>query len=295
MRSILGRWWVLVLALMLLAGQAVADGLQATRVSFGGIPDYFYVTVSKRPGVTQGFLLLERSHAKASVILFVGGDGFIQITPDGMGPFLQGNFLQRMRDLLAAQGFRVAIVDTPSDRPNLVGFRATPEHAQDITGVIQYLRWGSPAPVWVIGTSRGTISVAGVASQLHGRAGPDGAVFTSSLLRPGGNPHTVFDADLSAINVPTLVVHHVDDGCFVTQFSDVHLLTEALIHARDLQLLPISGGTPTSVLTGLDPCGGSHHHGYIGQEASVVAAIGHYILAHSRPGRGRGWQEGRDR
>jgi len=121
-----------------------------------------------------------------------------------------------------------------------------------------------------------------VASQLHGRDGPDGAVFTSSLFVGGFNPATVYDADLSAIDVPTLVVHHELDACNVTLFADVPAFMAALTHAKHLQLISFTGGGPAVG----DPCGGSYYHGYIGMEAQAVAAIGAYIRAYSRPGQG---------
>jgi hypothetical protein len=276
----------LVLAAALTA-PAYAHGPSAERTPFGGIPGYWYVNVDTRPGVTQGFLLIEPRHYEASVILFVGDVGNLGLGPDGVAPFNQGNFLMRTRDLFAAQALRVAIIDAPSDRPDLFDFRDTPEHAQDVAGVIAYLRHTSRTPVWLVGTSRGTVSVAYVASVLHGPAGPDGVVFTSSLLLPGGgDPSSVFSADLGAITVPALVVHNQLDACFVTLFADVHLLVDALVNAQDLQLVPVTGGGPPSG----DPCGAFHYHGYIGIEAKVAKIVGDYIHDHEHGhGEHRGW------
>jgi hypothetical protein len=66
----------------------------------------------------------------------------------------------------------VAIVDPPSDRSSLYGFRITRAHALDIKGVIAYLRQQAPVPVWLVGTSYGTVSAIKVADWLAEGGGP---------------------------------------------------------------------------------------------------------------------------
>lgn len=68
-------------------------------------------------------------------------------------------------------------MDAPSDRlepPYLSGFRQSSEHVADIKAVIAWLRQQVNAPVWLVGTSRGTQSVAFAATQLAKTdGGPD--------------------------------------------------------------------------------------------------------------------------
>src|SRR5258705_9273946 len=93
------------------------------------------VDVASRAGVTQRFLLLNPDDAKATVILFAGGHGGLQMSPDGTMKDLRGNFLVRTRDLFAAQNLAVAVIDAPSDRqsaPYLSNFRQSPEHVADV-------------------------------------------------------------------------------------------------------------------------------------------------------------------
>ncbi len=69
-------------------------------------------------------------------------------------------------------------MEVPSDHKTGYGygaFRASQEHAQDIAGVIVALRREASVPVWVVGTSMGTISAANVAARL-GEGGPDDEV-----------------------------------------------------------------------------------------------------------------------
>jgi hypothetical protein len=218
--------------------------------------------------------------AKATVILFAGGDGRLNLNPVGFGSNLQANFLVRTRDFYTAHGIRVAIVDAPSDAAIFPNFRLTAEHAQDIQGVIGYLHRRFNDPVWVVGTSSGTVSAANAASRLFGHDGPDGLVLTSSVLKAAGM--SVFDTHLAAITVPTLVVHHELDVCPSTLFADVPTLMAALTSASDLQLVSFTGGGPP--VGGV--CDAFHWHGYIGIEAQVTDAIADFILAHRRHGHG---------
>jgi hypothetical protein len=59
------------------------------------------VDVPTRPGVTQRFLLLSPREPKATVVLFAGDDGGLQIAADGrfQNANLVGNFLVRSRQL----------------------------------------------------------------------------------------------------------------------------------------------------------------------------------------------------
>jgi hypothetical protein len=251
-----------------------------------------YVTVTERAGITQPFLYMRHPHPSASVILFTGGDGRFLLSPSGFG-ITPTNFLGRTRDHFYAHGFSVALVDVPSDRLTLSNFRTTPEHAQDIEGVIDFLRQRSHAPVWLVGTSFGTVSVASIASLLTGHEGPDGIVLTSSLTRPSPPPDvtTVFTANLAAIRIPVLVIHHKFDnlaqGCAETPVEDMPLVMGAMVNARRPKLMIFDGGGPPSG----NVCQTWAFHGFPGIEAPVIDAIADYIRNDSR----RGDRDGDDR
>jgi pimeloyl-ACP methyl ester carboxylesterase len=235
------------------------------------------VDVPTRAGVTQRVLLVTSSGPRAAVVLFAGGHGGLQIQPSGSLTWGAGNFLVRSRGLFAAQGLVVAVIDAPSDRQNLSGFRQSREHVADVGAVIGWLRKETGAPVWLIGTSRGTQSVAFVATQLRGAEGPDGIVLTSTVLtdRPGSRP--VPEMALERISVPTLVVHHRHDGCEHCRYVDLPRLTDQLTGAPRRELITIEGGTSRG-----DPCEAFAYHGYNGREADVVAAIAQWITAEPK-------------
>ncbi|HZM45517.1 MAG TPA: alpha/beta hydrolase [Burkholderiales bacterium] len=235
--------------------------------------------IATRPGVTQRFLLLRPAQQPvASVVLFAGGHGGLDISPGGGFGWGAGNFLVRSRELFAQQGFTVAVVDKPSDRRDLTGFRQTREHVADVKALIAWLRKETGVPVWLVGTSFGTYSAAYVASQLApSDGGPDGIVLTSTTLTHD-KIRAVPDLPVQRIAVPALVVHHRQDGCPYCRFADVPRLMGGLTAAPAKELIAIDGGVSKG-----DPCEAFSYHGYNGKEQETVASIADWIKANTRP------------
>jgi hypothetical protein len=232
------------------------------------------VKLQTRPGVTQPFYMMTPAgRPVATVILFTGGPGLLF---SERKPVLTGkNFLIRSRDKFAAAGFLVASVDGPSDHPEGLdeGFRSSAEHARDVAAVIAYLRQKAAVPVWLIGTSRGTVSAANVAARLKS-GGPDGLVLTSSIVASNRNLGAIQSTvDVGAIGIPTLFVHNKDDACMVCPFAAVPALMARFTHAPRKDLIAVSGGSPPQS----DPCEALSRHGYIGIEDDVVGKIAAWI------------------
>lgn len=231
------------------------------------------VEISSRAGVHQRFLLVQPPDARAVVVLFAGDTGYLEMDEGGVIRRLSGNFLLRTRDQFIRRGLAVVTIDTPSDRTTYDGFRTSRAHALDVKGVIAYLRDSTGLPVWLVGTSRGTVSVAGVAGHL-GEAGPDGIVLTSTVT-VFGRRSSVYNADLGNIRGPVLLVHHRDDGCSVTPYRGMSWLKSALEAAGPVELVTIDGG----IDVGGNPCQAWSPHGFLGQEDEVVKKIADWILA----------------
>lgn len=198
------------------------------------------VDIPSRPGVTQRFLFSSPNNAKAAVILFAGGHGGLQIFPSGKLGWGGNNFVVRNRRLFAERGLMVATIDAPSDRqsrPYLSGFRQTAEHLADVRAVIAWLKQQATIPVWVVGTSRGTQSAAYIAVQSAGKdGGPDGLILTSTILTdPKGRP--VPAMNVNRLTIPTLVVHHKDDGCELCAYGDIPKLMDKLTSASRRELV----------------------------------------------------------
>jgi hypothetical protein len=235
------------------------------------------VDLPTRPGVTQRFIVLAPPQPKATVILFSGGDGGLSIQPDGTLNRGKGNFLVRTRQLFADQGFLVAVIDAPSDRQHAPylegGFRQSAEHVTDIKAVIAWARGQADIPVWLVGTSRGTLSAAYVATELSGGTdGPDGLVLTSTILTDKkGRP--VPSMPLDRLHIPVIVAHHKDDACPLCAYSRIPALMDELTNVPRKQLLTFSGGESKDA-----PCEAFSFHGYNGIESDVVSQVSAAML-----------------
>ena len=234
------------------------------------------VDIPTRPGVTQRFVYLAPESPKAAVMLFPGGHGGLQIQPSGSFKWGESNFLVRTRQLFAQNGLSVVVVDSPSDHqlaPFLGGFRQTPQHVSDGKAVIAWLKQQANLPVWLVGTSMGTLSAAFIATQAGPRdGGPDGLVLTSTMLTfDAGRP--VPAMPLRNISIPVLVVHHENDGCKYCAYRDMPLLMEKLTSTSKKELMTFSGGVSRG-----DPCEAMAYHGFNGLEKDVVAKIVQWII-----------------
>ncbi|MBU0588967.1 MAG: alpha/beta hydrolase [Gammaproteobacteria bacterium] len=225
-----------------------------------------------REKVDTSYWWMPRDGATATLLLISGGGG-------GMG-FKNGrpgsdNFLIRTRDLFAARGFNVALLGLSSDMRMLSQHaRTTEEHARDVLAVVKALRAASPQPVWLVGTSRGTISAVSAAILDQGQS-VAGVVLTSGyapdVLKLRDGPAGT--QGVEAIRVPTLVYHHKDDGCRETPPAGVTGMVAALVAApiKKLQMVE-GGGSPYG-----DPCQPRGWHGYVGMEERAVEDITSWI------------------
>ena len=127
--------------------------------------------------------------------------------------------------------------------------------------------------MWLIGTSRGTQSVAFLATQLTGRDGPDGIVLTSTILTDNRG-RAVPAMDLDKLQIPVLVVHHEQDGCSLCLFRDMPSLMHKLDAVPKKALITFKDGQSRG-----DPCEAFAYHGYNGIEREVVAQIAGWIVS----------------
>jgi dienelactone hydrolase len=242
------------------------------------------VKVSSRPGVTVKFILRgERSGNPPIAILFAGGAGVIDLDDwDGSGNPV-GNFLVRTRKHWIKHNLLVAVPDAPSDmQGGMAMWRTSADHATDIRAIIKYLRRYSSGPVFLVGTSRGTISAAGIAANLAPKE-LGGIVLTTTVTRynRGRDKDRVQTAKLGKIGVPVMLAHHKDDSCYVTQFEDLPELAKEFKNAPKVDIKGYTGG---GNYRGSE-CGAKAAHGFRGIEKRVVrelAAWIHTVAAKSR-------------
>jgi alpha-beta hydrolase superfamily lysophospholipase len=182
----------------------------------------------------------------------------------------------RSRVEFVKRGVGAAIIDAPSDQQGGWGmgdeFRLGDEHATDVTTVIADLEKRFPGvPLFLVGTSRGTISAAALGARLGERV--TGVVLTSSMFRPAPKKSKEPGPGLSkfefaTVKVPLLVVHHVSDQCESTPYSD------AARWAEKYPLISVFGGSPPQS----GPCDAFSQHGYLGKESETVEQIVNWML-----------------
>lgn len=238
------------------------------------------VTITTRPAIKQTFLYDKHPAPLASVILFPGNNGYLKMQKKGVAGIRSTNFLVRTRAMYKAAGFSVAVFEAPSDHQGsdgmFGGFRYSDEHAEDIAGVVRYLRRQAEAPVWLIGTSRGTESAANAA--LRRPSLPDGIVLTASMSVENGKGYALPEMELNKIKVPVMLVGHKDDECWVTPADGMQEIKKALVNARRVEVKTVRGGRPPDSLE----CAGLSAHGFYGIEAEVVDMITAFIHRHIR-------------
>ena len=222
-----------------------------------------------------------------AVVLLAGGAGHLDLDAKGCPRALKGNSLVRSIPYFNDLGFVTALVDSPSDmtgEDGLAGFRSSTKHAEDLGRTIEDLRARTKGAVWVIGTSRGTISAANVAARAPGPTAPDGVVLTSALTvgsRSNQRPwlsQTVFDLPLDKIRVPVLIVGHAADTCLRSPAANMNQIADRTNGVRQ-QVVTVSGGpgTPAGTQSTVDACVGRSPHGFVEQEAEVAAGIARFI------------------
>ncbi len=234
-----------------------------------------YIELDSRADIKQPFLVISPPKPVASVILFAGSDGFLDLSGDGTINKKLGNFLIRSRYLFTSHDLRVVLFETPSHKADdfglLGGYRRTKDHARDIEVVVDYLRSSGDQPVWLAGTSRGSPSASNGAARLGGKV--DGLVMTASLSTMNNKGTHVFETDLSAIAVPAYIASHKDDECHVTPPSHVKKIAAKLKNSPNVKTMLFEGGDEPRGRA----CGGKSEHGFVGIEEQVVSSIVDFI------------------
>ena len=173
----------------------------------------------------------------------------------------------RSRELFFEVGYDVVSIGNPSDPPTLAPrYRSSQQHVDDMEAVVKFIKTQTPMPIWLIGTSRGTTSVATSAIKF-GNQLLAGLVLSSSVST-GRNRGAVQGEKLEDIKIPTLLLHHEHDGCNSTPASGAKFIFNELKQAPIKRLMIQSGGSASG-----SACDPFHFHGFEGIEAQTVKAI----------------------
>ena len=232
------------------------------------------VTLPTRPHVTQSFVILGMHGRQpgAIAILYIGGGGRINLRrEEGKVKFGARNFLPRSRDHFVRNGVLPVVMDAPSDQVELTeSYRSSREQAIDAGAVVADLRKRYPTlPIYLVGTSRGTISVAYLGRDLGDEVA--GVVLTSTMFgssNPRRQAPTLRGFDYARIKSRVLFVHHREDGCEHTPYSSAARV------AKPYALISVKGGKPAES----GPCEPFAAHGFFGVEPQTIDAVTAWML-----------------
>jgi predicted alpha/beta hydrolase len=221
---------------------------------------------------------------KGTFLLFPGGNGRLVVKDNSV---IRVGFGRSSLSFFAKHGFAAVAVDVPSDQANGYSeqFRISDAHLEDVKTIIKFATRKWEKPVFLLGHSSGTLSAAHLAATL-GDGEVRALVVASSPTtrgRRGGGMLNLPDIPLRKIVMPALVVHHRDDACRTTSFSEATRLPSLFTTSPRVALLEVRGG---ETLAWDDPCGGSWNaHNFFGKESEVVAAIVGWALGGHIPKR----------
>jgi pimeloyl-ACP methyl ester carboxylesterase len=252
----------------LLAILMVTGYLHAQEVGTGDVQ-----RVITRDGVEVPIFTYWQTKAVATVVLFSGGAGGYGTIGDDGWPS-GGNFLIRTGKHWATHPFNLVMVGRPTDGIDLASgnVRIGNAHAADNIAVFKAIKFRSQVPIWVVGTSMGTISATAAAIQDREHL-ISGVVLTSSIVAykiPGAVPRQ----DLEKIRVPILILHHEGDACWACRPHEARQLPGALKNAPVRKAIFVNGGSGAIG----NPCEPMHHHGFVGMQNEAVDLIVAWIF-----------------
>lgn len=263
------RW--VAITLFLLSGAMPSAMAQEANASSAADSSPGEVVEVETRGVSVPIYIVWKKDAVATVVLYSGGGGGYGKIGDNGWPGSQ-NFLIRSAKIFASHPFNAVLVGRATDVPDLDGSARTSEnHNQDNQAIFRTIKLKSAAPIWLVGTSMGTISATAAAIRNDG-SNIAGIVLTSSVTSysvKGAVP----TQDLEKIKLPVLVVHHQRDACKICAPHEAKSITDRMKNAPIKKTVFVDGGFGPSG----NPCQAMHHHGFIGMEKEVVDLIAAWI------------------
>ena len=134
-------------------------------------------------------------------------------------------------------------------------------------------------PVWLVGTSSGTVSAANGAIRIEDAI--DGLILTSPVTKTDKSwpihnkrPNGILDMELEKIDVPSLIVCHKNDQCkYTPPVNAKKIAKKTKLPSNMVEVKYFKGGsTPKS-----KPCQAMSKHGFIGIEEDVVSYITEFM------------------
>ena len=210
--------------------------------------------------------LIETAKPKAVVLLFIGGDGVLDLKPDGSTT--KENPLNRSAGQWKSYGINSVLVDSPYDlgdarRGNV---RGKSEHLSRVESVVNYYRNKFNLPVWIFGHSMGTVTAIQFANQSERSAAITGIIIAGTHI--GENLNASFSK-------PVMAIHHQKEACPATPISASESIIKGRSKETKSELVMIDGGEDVG-----KACMGLAYHGFNKVEDKVVSAAAKFILGN---------------
>lgn len=219
-------------------------------------------------------------------MLYAGGLGTLDLgslfgRPTIGNASYANNFLVRVRDKFVDKGYVAALPDVPSDRKKLdYIYRLGEDQVTDAKATLAFLKNRYNAPIWLVGTSASSLTVANVAGRVSDQI--SGIVLTASVTQVPSNyavyssfPEGTASTNLSAVKIPVLIVSNTEDACNLSPSTDSELIKTRLTNSPRAVVKYFSGGDPPRS----EPCNALSRHGFLGIENEVVESILGFVNA----------------
>lgn len=212
--------------------------------------------------------VMTNPNAMATLILLPGGDASTGNIVDDKPR--SGNFLVRSKEFFFNEDFNVIVMFRASDMVKLDYPYRVKDHVDEIAKVIRFSKEKFGKPIWLVGTSRGTVSGTAAAIAL-GEKEVQGIVLTSSVTNKAVG--SIKTQRIGELKIPVLVVHHKNDGCKICLPYEASRIVSDLKSSPVNKFVMVEGGSdPVG-----DPCEGKHWHGFINYEKETVKSITDWI------------------
>lgn len=218
---------------------------------------------------------IDSDDATATVVLVPGGSFVIGNKapdtgrPDGI------NFLVRTAGQFSSEKFNVVLMGKPEKGGDMrsISIRQSGHHGSDVMQVANFAK-EFKKPVWLVGTSLGSISVANTAL-LDKRSVISGVVLSSAVYRTKQR-EGLLSMNLNDLKIPILISAHEKDECPDTNPAMIGELKGQLPSSKNVQVALIANGNaPTG-----NVCGPNHWHGFINAELETVQSVAQFIRAN---------------
>ncbi len=214
----------------------------------------------------------ERESSIANIISIIGGKGLKNKHGKSRNFLVRGkeNFTSKLMNYYLFPNYH-------KKEKASYELRASIERTERILALVKAIKKRNNKPIFIVGFSRGSVDTGKFAKiypeQISGIVVASGVYTNFSRKAENYSMELIIGENLQA---PILIVHHEDDNCIATPFSNAKKFFLGL-KAPSKMLLSYSDG-----LTSGGECGPFHHHGFEGMEEKVVEDIANWIIKMSR-------------